>query len=334
MAKHNRIYKDSVFVDRHPWRLYSMSTFANRRSRCKELGKKVPQAYRVYVEDTFLPCDAADARIFAKENFLSLYNALHGTKLTAVGKLKNIRLEQVLYMAFYNDVSYLVDNRIIVLAEHQSTINPNMPLRCLEYIGRLYETLFESKEKYSRKLLNIPTPEFYVFYNGEESYPSDKTLKLSEAFIENTTQANLELTVKVININRQNRHPVLENCQTIQEYSIFVETVRKWKEIDPQNGFEKAVEECIENNILREYLKRKTKEAINMLLAEYDYETDIAVQRAEEREIAFATGIEQGISQGAYQTKLETAKAFKQFGFDIDKIAEGTGLSVEEIKAL
>ena len=327
-----------------------MSTFANRRSRCKELGKKVPQAYRVYVEDTFLPCDAADARIFAKENFLSLYNALHGTKLTAVGKLKNIRLEQVLYMAFYNDVSYLVDNRIIVLAEHQSTINPNMPLRCLEYIGRLYETLFESKEKYSRKLLNIPTPEFYVFYNGEEPYPSDKTLKLSEAFIENTTQTNLELTVKVININRQNRHPVLENCQTIQEYSIFVETVRKWKEIDPQNGFEKAVEECIENNILREYLKRKTKEVINMLLAEYDYETDIAVQRAEEREIAFAEGISQGISQGrseglvqgrseglaqgSYQTKLETAKNLLGLGLSIENIAQATGLSQAEVEAI
>ena len=287
---------------------------------------------RKYKDSVFVDLFSEDEK--AKENFLSLYNALHGTKLTAVGKLKNIRLEQVLYMAFYNDVSYLVDNRIIVLAEHQSTINPNMPLRCLEYIGRLYETLFESKEKYSRKLLNIPTPEFYVFYNGEEPYPSDKILKLSEAFIERGTETNLELTVKVININRQNRHPVLENCQTIQEYSIFVETVRKWKEIDPQNGFEKAVEECIENNILREYLKRKTKEVINMLLAEYDYETDIAVQRAEEREIAFAEGIEQGISQGAYQTKLETAKAFKQFGFDIDKIAEGTGLSIEEIKAL
>ena len=283
---------------------------------------------RKYKDSVFVDLFSEDEK--AKENFLSLYNALHGTKLTAVGKLKNIRLEQVLYMAFYNDVSYLVDNRIIVLAEHQSTINPNMPLRCLEYIGRLYETLFESKEKYSRKLLNIPTPEFYVFYNGEESYPSDKTLKLSEAFIENTTQANLELTVKVININRQNRHPVLENCQTIQEYSIFVETVRKWKEIDPQNGFEKAVEECIENNILREYLKRKTKEVINMLLAEYDYETDIAVQRAEEREIAFAEGEE----KGSYQKAIETAKAFKQFGFDIAKIAQGTGLSVEEIEAL
>nr|WP_044957746.1 Rpn family recombination-promoting nuclease/putative transposase [Treponema denticola] len=311
-----------------------MSTFANRRSRCKELGKKVPQAYRVYVEDTFLPCDAADARIFAKENFLSLYNALHGTNLKDTEQLKTVRLDQVLYMTFYNDVSYLVDNKIIVLAEHQSTINPNMPLRCLEYVSRLYETLFESKEKYSRKLLNIPTPEFYVFYNGEDSYPSDKILKLSDAFIERGTETNLELTVKVININRQNRHPVLENCRTMQEYSIFVETVRKWKEIDSQNGFEKAVEECIENNILREYLKRKTKEVLNMLLAEYDYETDIAVQRAEEREIAFAQGISQGISQGSYQTKLETARILKQLGDSVKKIMQATGLSQEEVEAI
>ena len=67
-----------------------------------------------------------------------------------------------------------------------------------------------------------------------------------------------------------------------------------------------------------------------MLLAEYDYETDIAVQRAEEREIAFAEGIE----RGSYQTKLETAAAFKKLGVDIIKIAEGTGLSWEEIEKL
>ena len=152
----------------------------------------------------------------------------------------------------------------------------------------------------------------------------------------------LELIVKVININRQNHHPVLENCKTMQEYSIFVETVRKWKEIDPQNGFQKAIEECISNNILREYLKRKTKEVLNMLLAEYDYETDIAVQRAEEREIAFAEGmskgisqeIERGIEQGAYQNKLETAAAFKRLGIDSAKIAEGTGLTVQEVETL
>ncbi|MGP1577526.1 MAG: Rpn family recombination-promoting nuclease/putative transposase [Treponema sp.] len=287
---------------------------------------------RKYKDSVFVDLFSEDEK--AKENFLSLYNALHSSNLTATEHLKNIRLDQVLYMTFYNDVSYLVDNKIIVLAEHQSTINPNMPLRCLEYVSRLYETLFESKEKYSRKLLKIPAPEFYVFYNGGERLACNTILKLSDAFIERTMEANLELTVKVININRQNRHPILENCQTMQEYSIFVETVRKWKEIDLQKGFEKAVEECIENNILGEYLKRKTKEVINMLLAEYDYETDIAVQRAEEREIAFAEGIEQGFSEGAYQTKLGMAKLMRTHNYPIGEICTMTSLTKEEVETL
>ena len=137
-------------------------------------------ANRKYKDSVFVDLFSEDEK--AKENFLSLYNALYNTKLTVIENLKNIRLDQVLYMTFYNDVSYLVGNKIIVLAEHQSTINPNMPLRCLEYVSRLYETLFESKEKYSRKLLKIPTPKFYVFYNGEEPFPCDKTLKLSDAY--------------------------------------------------------------------------------------------------------------------------------------------------------
>ena len=283
---------------------------------------------RKYKDSVFVDLFSEDEK--AKENFLSLYNALHGTKLTATAQLKNVRLDQVLYMTFYNDVSYLIDNKIIVLVEHQSTINPNMPLRCLEYISRLYETLFESKEKYSRKLLNIPTPEFYVFYNGDETYPSDKTLKLSDSFIEKAVKPNLELTVKIININQQNHHPLLKNCKTMYEYTIFVETVRRWKKTDPQNGFQKAIEECIANDILRDYLKRKTKEVLNMLLAEYDYETDIAVQRAEEREIAFA----EGISQGVHQNKLETAKNLAEMGFAVEAIAKATGLSCEEIEKL
>lgn len=211
-------------------------------------------------------------------------------------------------------------------------------MRCLEYVSRLYETLFDSKEKYSRKLLRIPRPEFFVFYNGEEAYPCDKTLKLSDAFIETSAGYNLELAITVININQQNHNPVLENCRTMYEYSIFIETVRRWKQSDPQNGFQKAVEECIANDILGEYLKRKTKEVLNMLLAEYDYETDIAVQRAEEREIAFAEGIEQGlsqgISQGAYQKAMETAKLMKGMNYPIDDICILLGLSKEEIKNL
>ena len=285
---------------------------------------------RKYKDSVFVDLFSEDEK--AKENFLSLYNALHGTELKDTKQLKNVRLDQVLYMSFYNDVSYLVENKIIVLAEHQSTINPNMPLRCLEYISRLYETIFESKEKYSRRLLHIPRPEFYVFYNGEEPFPCNKTLKLSDAFIERIEDSSLELIVKVININQQNHHPLLKNCQTMYEYTVFVETVRKWKELDPQNGFQKAMEECIANNILRDYLKRKTKEVLNMLLAEYDYETDIAVQRAEEREIAFAEGIEQGFSDGSYKKALETAKLMRTHNYPITEICTMTGLTKEEVE--
>ena len=285
---------------------------------------------RKYKDSVFVDLFSEDEK--AKENFLSLYNALHGTELKDTKQLKNVRLDQVLYMSFYNDVSYLVENKIIVLAEHQSTINPNMPLRCLEYISRLYETIFESKEKYSRKLLHIPRPEFYVFYNGEEPFPCNKTLNLSDAFIERIEDSSLELIVKVININQQNHHPLLKNCQTMYEYTVFVETVRKWKELDPQNGFQKAIEECIANNILRDYLKRKTKEVLNMLLAEYNYETDIAVQRAEEREIAFAEGIEQGFSDGSYKKALETAKLMRTHNYPITEICTMTGLTKEEVE--
>ena len=285
---------------------------------------------RKYKDSVFVDLFSEDEK--AKENFLSLYNALHGTELKDTKQLKNVRLDQVLYMSFYNDVSYLVENKIIVLAEHQSTINPNMPLRCLEYISRLYETIFESKEKYSRKLLHIPRPEFYVFYNGEEPFPCNKTLKLSDAFIERIEDSSLELIVKVININQQNHHPLLKNCQTMYEYTVFVETVRKWKELDPQNGFQKAIEECIANNILRDYLKRKTKEVLNMLLAEYNYETDIAVQRAEEREIAFAEGIEQGFADGSYKKALETAKLMRTHNYPITEICTMTGLTKEEVE--
>lgn len=303
---------------------------------------------RQYKDSVFVDLFSEDER--GTERFLSLYNALHGTQVDDVRLVENIRLEKVMYMSFSNDVSYLVEGKIIVLAEHQSTVNPNMPLRCLEYIARLYEKHFQSKEKYSRKLLKLPTPEFYVFYNGREEYPCDKTLTLSEAFIEQNTVPNLELIVKVVNINQDKRNSVLEKCKALKEYSLFVETVRRHVRDDKEGGFQEAIKECIANNILREYLQRKAKEVINMLVGEYDYETDIAVQREEGREIGFAEGIARGIEQGiehgkslgraegfargTYQTKQETARKLLQMGLSERQIREATGLSEEEIKTL
>ena len=279
---------------------------------------------RSYKDSVFVDLFSEDER--AKENFLSLYNALHGTNLQMSCPVENIRLDNVMYMNIINDVSCLVDGKIIVLAEHQSTINENMPLRFLQYIARLYEKLQAPTDRYLRKLSKIPAAEFYVFYNGVEDYPETTILKLSDAFITKPEPVPLELTVQVLNINTDKAHKVLTACKPLEEYSLFVEEVRKQMQLDSENGFTNAVKICIDKGILKDYLMRKSREVINMLIAEYDYDTDIAVQRQESLMI--------GIEQGAYQTKIETAKILKQLGDSTAKIVQATGLSKEEIEAL
>ena len=292
MPKHNRRYKDSVFVD-------------------------------LFGEDKN-----------AKEKFLSLYNAIHGTTFDAATKLEPLRLEQVMYMAFCNDVACLVDGKIIILAEHQSTINANMPLRFLQYVVRLYERIQNPRDRYLRRLKKIPTPEFYVFYNGEEEYPERVTLKLSDAFIVQPAKPSLELVASVININYNKSSKLLGACKPLKEYTLFVETVRKHTKLDSENGFKNAIKECIQNDILREYLQRKSREVVNMLIAEYDYDVDIAVQREEEREIALKEGEAQGFSAGSHQKALEDARNFKRLGVSVSIITEATGLSKEEVEKL
>jgi len=285
-------------------------------------------ANRKYKDSVFVDLFSEDEK--AKENFLSLYNALHGTNLQLSCPVENIKLDNVMYMNIINDVSCLVDNKIIVLAEHQSTINENMPLRFLQYIARLYEKLQKPTDRYLRTLSKIPTPEFYVFYNGIEDYPQTITLKLSDAFITKPEHIPLELTVQVLNINNDKGGEILKTCKTLDEYSLFVEEVRIQTRLDTENGFTNAVKICIEKGILKEYLERKAREVINMLIAEYDYDTDIAVQREEAGKIAFA----QGISQGSRQKALETAKNLLQFGLSVENIAKATGLSQKEVEKL
>ena len=278
----------------------------------------------------------------AKSNFLSLYNALHGTELDASAELEPLRLEQVMYMAFRNDVACLVDGKIIVLIEHQSTINANMPLRFLQYAARLYERIQNPRARYLRRLKKIPTPEFYVFYNGEEDYPESTTLRLSDAFIAAPEKPSLELVVSVTNINYNKGNEILHTCKPLKEYTLFIETVRRHTKLDSENGFRNAIKECIQNDILREYLLRKSKEVMNMLIAEYDYDVDIAVQREEALQegeakgfsIGIAQGEAKGLSEGLHQKALETAKLMKQAHCKLDFITQITGLTEKEIKRL
>ena len=296
MKKINRNHKDSVFVD----------LFAND--------------------------------IYAKENFISLYNALHKTNLDPkTTEVKPVMLENVLYMSYYNDISMLVDGKIIVLIEHQSTVNQNMPFRFLEYISRIYEKITSEEDRFGKKLIKLPIPEFYVFYNGVENYPSESELKLSDAFLIPKEKHNLknndftlEITAKIININSEKDNPILHQCEPLKQYSDFIKEVRNCMKENIENPFTTAINRSIKNGVLSEYLKRKSTEVHNMLFGEYDYETDIRVQRRE----AFEDGVAEGIEQAAEQKAIETAKNLLKEGLSVEQIARCTNLTLEKVQEL
>ena len=169
-------------------------------------------------------------------------------------------------------------------------------------------------------------PEFYVFYNGKELYRGDSLLKLSDSFTQKHNEYALELSVKVVNINYDKASEILERCKPLKQYSLFVDAVRRNIAVDKEHGFEKAIKECIQNDILREYLQRKSKEVLNMLIGEYDYDTDIAVQREE--------SFDMGRSEGSHQKALETAQLMKQANCEIPFIEKMTGLSKAEVEAI
>ena len=322
------------------------------------VGKSMTQekTNRNYKDSVFVDLFAHD--VTAKENFISLYNALHGTNLDAkTTDVQPVMLERVLYMKYYNDIAMLIDGKIVILIEHQSTINQNMPFRFLEYIARIYEKITTKDEKFGRKLVKLPVPEFYVFYNGKDDYPTESVMKLSDAFMQiddysklknQLENANypLEISVKVININVDKENPLLKRCETLKQYSEFIEQVRCNIESAIPEPFTTAIKEAIKKGFLSDYLNRKSTEVQNMLLAEYDYDTDIAVQRKEAfedgisigRNEGIAIGEERGISigllQGEHKKAIETAKSMKSENMPVNTIAHFTGLSPEEIEKL
>lgn len=264
----------------------------------------------------------------AEENDIALYNALHDEPLPEGTKVEKIRVENVLYMNFQNDISFGVDGKVMVFGEHQSSMNENMPLRSLMYVGRAYKKIVPVRERYKKKMRKLPQPEFYTFYNVKETWGKEKILRLSDAYLLQTDDPMLELTVKVININHKDNHEILKKCSVLKEYSEFVEIVRKHKEIGEQEYFRKAIEDCIKRGILKEYLERKGSEVLNMLIAEYDYDLDIEVQREE----AYEDGIETGTIRGMKEKLVEQIRKKVEKGKSILEIAQELEEIPEEIE--
>ena len=233
----------------------------------------------------------------AVENAKSLYKALTGRD---VRNAEKCRLEDVLFRQFLNDVAYIMDDVFICFIEHQSTLNPNMALRLLIYLSRTYERFFTGKNLYRSTLIKIPTPEFYVLYNGKDKLQTD-TLTLSSMFKAKTDQPQAELIVKVIDINYDRLDIAgLNDCKVLSDYAFVIDAVRKY------NGdIEKAIKECIEKGIMPDYLKYHGSEVVNMLFEEYDAEKALEIRGQEEFEKGEAKGRAEGRAEGEAKGRAE-----------------------------
>ena len=281
-----------------------------------------------------------------KQHFLSLYNALHGTDLQVeTTRLERVNLEQVLYMDYYNDIAVMVNDQFIMMIEHQTTINPNMPLRLLEYVSRIYGNMIDSKSKFSTQLIPLAKPEFIVFYTGKENIPPETYLHLSDAFKLNhiqNSELTLELVVKVCRINGKEPNQIVSQCSDLEQYVQFLKLIAKAKADGQVKPLTRAIREAVRHNVLKDYLERKGGEVLSILMTEYDYATDIAVKQEEAYAIGrnegilvgLERGIERGIEQGTHQKALETAQNLLSMGFSPEQVAQGTNLPLDVILSL
>lgn len=207
-----------------------------------------------------------------KESLLGLYNAVNGTDHRNAEDLAITTLESAIYMNMKNDVSFVFDFSLN-LYEHQSTVNPNMPMRDLFYVSDMLQNIVKDRDLYGAVLVKIPAPRFVVFYNGVVEQPEQKELYLSEAFQQETERPKLELAVTVLNINHVKNEKLMESCVLLKEYMQYVEKVRgHLAECGLERAVNMAVDECISEGILADFLSRNKAEAIAVSIYEYDEE--------------------------------------------------------------
>ncbi|MCI8956355.1 MAG: hypothetical protein HFG29_05105 [Eubacterium sp.] len=248
--------------------------------------------------------------------------------------IEKIRVDDVVYMKLKNDVSFGVNNRLLVFCGHQSTMNGNMPLRDLLYVARTYEKIVPLRERYRKETYKIPRPEFFVFYNGQSDEKTEFIQKLSDAYLDSKEDDNvsLELIVKVININTKAGNELLEKCKVLEEYSRFVEKVWEYKNAGVDDYMKSAITYCIKNHILEEYLSRKGSEVVNFLCAEYDYEMDLQVHEEEAYERGMAAGLEQGRQQVMITVIKEGIKDKKKENEVLEQLVRYFSLTDTEAK--
>ncbi len=274
------------------------------------------------------------SKIFAmlyssKKELLELHNAVSGRHYEDPELLEINTLENAIYMSMHNDVSFLIDSRLS-LYEHQSTYSPNLPLRYLFYISDLYSGMTKDENLYGIKCVELPAPQFIIFYNGEKDQPDRSILKLSDAYSVKEEHPALELTAVMLNINRGHNEKLKGMCKSLKDYSEYTERVRKYVRTVPiEDAVEWAIQECIEEDILAEFLKQNRAEAKSVSIYEYDQEKHMRQERETFWEDGRAVGRSEGRAEGRTEGRGELLKEQIQ-----KKLAKGKSISViaEEVE--
>ena len=258
---------------------------------------------------------------------LGLYNALSGGNYGTETEIEINTLEGILFLDMMNDVSFTIGDKIVVLVEHQSTLNENSPLRLLMYIARVYEKIIDKRSMYRQKLMAIPTPELIVLYNGTDEFPDEKELRLSDAFRgmpgSQGKTGSLELTVRVLNINAGRNESIVNKSEDLHGYVTFISLVRKNCDSGLQlsDAVTESVKYCQEHQILQPFLTNHASEVLNMLTTEFKMEEAIEVWKEEGREEGLEKGLERGREEGREEGQTRVLKLIKS-GYTLDEIED------------
>ena len=259
---------------------------------------------------------------------VELYNAVSGENLPPDTELTYTTLENAIYVDRSNDLGFVINGRHLVMSECQSTVNWNIPMRCLGYVSRTLENLAGKEGLYGKNLVKFPAPEFYLFCVGKEQW-GRKTLCLSESFLAEPKENSLELVVNLINLTYNEDSEILQRSPSLLGYSELLYHIQEELKInggDLKQAIDAAVDTCMDEDLITDFLQKHSKEITGMLFQEITVE-EFAEIRARE---AYADGEK----AGAAQEKREIAKNLKESGVPIDVIAKSTGLTPEEVTEL
>lgn len=251
---------------------------------------------------------------------LEVYNAMNDTTYDNPEDLTITTLENAMYMGMRNDVSFVIASQLM-LYEHQSTVNKNMPLRNLIYVTCVYAVLTRNSNLYGRKRIQLPEPKFVVFYNGTENIPDISEQRLSDAYEKHTEAPDLELKITVLNINEGHNTELAAKSPTLHQYMIFVDTIRKYQEqMEFEMAIEAAVNECIKNGVLSDFLKKNKAEVLRMGIFEYDQEEHLRMER------------EECLEEGKMAEKHATFLQMARMGMSVEVIAQVLRESADVVK--